>query len=78
MVRPRPDSDVASVGVVAGSGAVGARAAESNRYFIAGNGFPDLMLFTPEVYENGINGVKAAGYFGNDWSLEEGDIVWGE
>ena len=78
MVRPREDSDVASVGVVAGSGAVGFRAADPNRYFIAGNGFPDLMLFTPEVYAEGAAGIKAAGYFGNDWSVENGEIVWGE
>ena len=76
MVRPRPDSTVASVGVVAGTGAAGFRAVSPNRYFVAGTGYPDLMVVSPDLFEDGIDGVVAAGYFGNDWSVENGDIVW--
>lgn len=76
MVRPRPDSDVASVGVVAGTGAVGFRAVSPNRYFVAGTGYPDLMVVSPVLFVDGVEGVLAAGYFGNDWSVENGDIVW--
>ena len=78
MVRPRLDSEVASIGVVAGTGEVGCRTVDSNRYFVAGTGYPDLLIITPEMYRNGISGVKAAGYFGNDWSVENGSIVWSE
>lgn len=78
MVRPRPDSDMASVGVVAGTGLPGMRAVTPNRYFVAGTGFPDLMVVSPNMYRQGVQGVKAAGYFGNDWTVENGDIVWSE
>ena len=76
MVRPRTDSDTASIGVVAGTGPEGMAAALPNRYFIAGPGFPDLTVVTPEIFSKGIEGVIAAGYFANNWSLDEADIVF--
>jgi hypothetical protein len=78
MVRPRPDSITASVGVVAGTGLPGMRAVTPNRYFVAGTGFPDLMIVSPDMYTQGVDGVKAAGYFGNDWTLKNESIVWSE
>ena len=78
MVRPRPDSLIASVGVVAGTGLPGMRAVMPSRYFIAGTGFPDLMIISPAMYTEGVEGVKAAGYFGNDWSVESACITWAE
>ena len=47
-----------------------------NRYFVAGTGYPDFLIFSPEMYRSGLAGVGAAGYFGNDWSLEKGSVVW--
>ena len=78
MIRPRKDSDVASVGVVAATGPKGARTVVSAHYLESGSGYPDLLVLTPEMFANGSKGVVAAGYFGNDWSLEHGEIVWGE
>ena len=78
MVRPRPDSETASVGVVAGTGLEGMAAANPNRYFISGPGFPDLVIMTPEMFDKGLEGIVAAGYFGNDWSVESGDFAFGE
>jgi len=77
-VRPRPGSDVASVGVVAWTGPAGWVAASPGQYFISGAGFPDLLLFSAETLRSGTDGVRAVGWFGNDWSLESGDIVWNE
>ncbi len=77
-VRPRPGSDVASVGVVAWTGDAGWVAASPVQYFVSGAGYPDLMLFTAETLRTGTGGVRAVGWFGNDWSLERGDIVWNE
>jgi len=45
-------------------------------YFVSGTGFPDLMVWTPETLAKGPAGVRAAGFFGNDWSVEQGDIVF--
>jgi hypothetical protein len=77
-VRPRPGSDIASVGVVAWTGYAGWIAASPGQYFISGAGFPDLMLVSAESLRSGTAGVRAIGWFGNDWSLEAGDFVWNE
>ncbi len=77
-VRPRPGSDVASVGVVAWTGRAGWVAASPGQYFISGAGFPDLLLFSAEALRSGTDGVRAIGWFGNDWSLDKGDIVWND
>jgi len=77
-VRPRPGSEFASVGVVAWSGPAGWMAASPGQYFISGAGFPDLMVFTAETLRSGPAGVRAVGWFGDDWSLEKGDLVWND
>jgi poly(3-hydroxybutyrate) depolymerase len=77
-VRPRPGSDIASVGVVAWSGPAGWVAASPGQYFISGAGFPDLLLFSAETLRSGTDGVRAIGWFGNDWGLDTGDIVWND
>jgi hypothetical protein len=77
-IRPRPGSDIASVGVVAWTGRAGWVAASPGQYFISGAGFPDLMLFSAETLRSGTDGVRAIGWFGEDWSLERGDIVWND
>ncbi|GAA3647132.1 prolyl oligopeptidase family serine peptidase [Flavivirga jejuensis] len=73
---PRKDSKTALVGVVSGSGMLGFKAVTPNKYFGSGADIPDMMIFTPSLYQNGIEHVEVAGYFGHDWSLENGDIEW--
>jgi hypothetical protein len=75
-VRPRPGSDVASVGVVSGTGVKGMRLTDRLPFFVSGVGYPDCVLFGPEALTKGVAGVKAAGFFGNDWSVERGEFVW--
>jgi dienelactone hydrolase len=77
-VRPRPGSDVASVGVVAWTGRPGWIAASPGQYFISGAGFPDLLVFSAEILRSGTAGVRAIGWFGNDWSVDRGEIVWND
>jgi hypothetical protein len=74
-IRPRPGSEDASVGVVAWSGREGWVAASPGQYFISGAGFPDLLLFSAETLRSGTDGVRAVGWFGDDWTLERGDVV---
>ena len=45
--RPRPGSDRASVGVVAGSGPAGLRLTQQLPYFTSGVAYPDCMLLMP-------------------------------
>ena len=75
-MRPRPGSDIASVGVVAGTGPAGMQAASANMYFIAGSGFPDLLVFGADMLRDHFAGVRVAGYFGIDWSVENGEFAW--
>lgn len=74
-VRPRSRSDRASVGVVAGTGLPGLRAATATRYFRAAAGFPDLLVFSADMLITGQDGVRFWGYFGTDWSVENGEIL---
>ena len=73
-VRPRPGSDKASVVVIGATGEEGWRTAISNRYFISGAGYPDLLVLSSEMLRSGTKGVRAAGFFGNDWSVENGEF----
>ncbi len=75
-VRPRPDDDQASVAVVAGTGLNGMRLTNLRPYFYAGSELPDLVIFSSRILTQGEEGVEAAGFFGNDWSVEKGDIVY--
>ena len=75
-VRPRPGSDVAMVGVVAGTGAAGMRLTDRLRWFVSGIVYPDLMVLGPNVVSTGTADVRAWGYFGLDWQVESGEIAW--
>ncbi|WP_146588930.1 alpha/beta hydrolase-fold protein [Posidoniimonas polymericola] len=75
-VRPRPRSETATVGVVAGVDLAGMRLTNRIRYFHSGVGLPDLTLLGPESPAEGDYGVRAVGYFGHDWGVESGDIAW--
>jgi len=76
LVRPRPGSDVATVGAVCGTGIKGMRLTDRLPFFVSGVGYPDCVLFGPDALTKGLAGVKAAGFFGNDWSVEHGEFVW--
>ncbi|MBN1479990.1 alpha/beta hydrolase [candidate division KSB1 bacterium] len=77
LIRPRPGSDIASVGVVAGTGIVGMRMTDRRPYLSPGYAYPDLFVFTPEMLDGrGDRGAIVAGFFGLDWRLESGEVVW--
>ena len=75
-LQPRPDSAIACVGVVAGTGEKGLRLTNRLPYFMAGPGYPDCLLVGPEFLQRGNGGIIAAGFFGNDWSTDSGDFAW--
>ncbi len=75
-LRPRPDSKIALVGVVSGTGLAGCRATERLGYFSAGVAYPDWCIFTPDIFQKGLDGAVGAGIFGNDWRLETGESAW--
>ncbi|HEV3122438.1 MAG TPA: prolyl oligopeptidase family serine peptidase, partial [Isosphaeraceae bacterium] len=71
-LRPRPGSDRATVGVVAGTGSPGARLTDRLPYFTSGVAYPDCLVLEPSTLERGIAGAVCAGFFGLDWSVEKG------
>ncbi len=75
-LRPRRDSEVAHVGVMASSGARGQRLLERTPFLVSGVAYPDWTVVSARASEIGPEGVLAAGYFGNDWSVNAGESVW--
>ena len=72
-VQPRKNSDIASVAVVGGTGLVGMRTLDVQPYFVSGVGYPDWTVFTPECFENGSEGIVAAGFFDVQWGTGSRD-----
>jgi dienelactone hydrolase len=76
--RPRSGSDRASIAVISGSGIAGLKLTDRVPYFMAGVAYPDCTIFGAETLAKGNDGVLAAGFFGNDWSVEQGEFAWRE
>jgi len=74
-LRPRADSDLACIGVVAGTGIKGMKLTNNLQYIFAGCNYPDYIVMGPEMLTKGSPGVLAAGYFGSDWTVESGTFV---
>lgn len=70
---PRKDSDTLGVAVVSGTGLKGLHTANANQYFAGGSGFPDFVVFTSELPVKGVEAIKAAGFYNNDWTLPAGE-----
>jgi fermentation-respiration switch protein FrsA (DUF1100 family) len=75
-VRPRAGSRTASVGVVSGTGLVGMRLANRLPYLSPGINLPDCTVLDPKVLTEGESGVLMTGFFGLDWGVQSGEVVW--
>ncbi|MCL1822391.1 MAG: hypothetical protein FWG22_06170, partial [Prolixibacteraceae bacterium] len=75
-IYPRSDSDVASVGVVAGTGVKGMKSTFANDYISGVNGYPDLLIFDANFSNAGLDAIKVSGFFGIDWSVGNGDFAF--
>jgi hypothetical protein len=77
-VWPIRNSVNASVAVVSGTGIKGMNAAIANQYFAGASGFPDFMVFRLRMLEAGVDEVKLAGFYDNDWKLIETELIYKE
>ena len=77
-LRPRTDSDVACVAVVGGTGLKGMQLTNRLQYIFAGCNYPDCVVIGPEMLTDGTKGVRAAGVFGSDWTVESGSFAWSQ
>ena len=75
MIRPIKGDSEASVGVVAGTGNRGTRLLQAFPYWTSGIGYPDLMVVDTGMLEGEQDAIRAAGFFGNDWTIAGGDVV---
>lgn len=75
MIRPIPGDSEGSVGIVTGTGMIGNRLVRTQPYWVSGIGYPDFLVLGSEMLEGSGDGVRATGFFGNDWSLESGELV---
>ncbi len=74
-VWPMKNSPLNSVGVIAGTGINGMKAANANQYFAGASGFPDFTIFKLGMLKEGASEIKMAGYFDNNWKLTDEDVV---
>lgn len=76
-VRPRKGSDKACVAIVGGTGLVGCRVTDHRSYFVSGVGYPDWTILGVDSLTKGVEGIRAAGFFGVDWSTEaNAEAAW--
>lgn len=68
-IFPRADDAQGLVGLIADSGPRGARLGDALRLFVSGVGYPDYVVWGPEVLTDGDGAVLAAGFFDHAWRL---------
>lgn len=59
------------VGAIAGTGMTGMRTTDRLAVFTSGVAYPDWTVLSSEVLKDGAKGVKANGFFDNDWRLTQ-------
>lgn len=74
-VWPIKGSAINSVGVIGGTGLRGMSATNANQYFAGASGFPDFMVFRLDMLQSGVNEIKLAGFFDNDWRLTGDNLL---
>ena len=55
---------------------IGLRLTDRLPYFISGVAYPDLIVIGADSLVTGSEGIRAAGFFGPDWSMTGGEFVW--
>lgn len=70
-VYPRKGSETALAAAVANTGVPGTRLGFRSPYFLSGVGYPDFVLYGPEVLERGDDGVRVAGLFDDHWRIAD-------
>jgi hypothetical protein len=75
-IRPRAGSRTACAGAIGGSGISGMRLTDRMPYLLPGVAFPDVIIARTSLLSKGEEGVEAAGFFGLDWGLQQGEFVF--
>ncbi len=76
LVRPIENDPEGLAAAVSGTGLTGMRLTNRMPYFVSGVAYPDVFIADAATLENGMEGVKAVGFFGMDWTVETGDFAY--
>ncbi len=69
-------SSEASEAVVGGTGIEGMRLTDTRPYLYAGYALPDFTLISALCRGGNQAGLIGAGFFGNDWTIVNGEFQW--
>ena len=72
LVRPKVQGS-GLVAAIGGTDLQSMRASNKLPIFSSGTGYPDVLVLSPEYLKTGIEAVRWAGFFGTDWSVEQGE-----
>ena len=75
-ILPRKDSVTGCVALIGGTGIKAMRLCNRGPIFTSGAAYPDVLILEPESLVKGTEGVIVAGFFGNDWSVKNGEFAW--
>ncbi|MHC4582309.1 MAG: alpha/beta hydrolase-fold protein, partial [Planctomycetota bacterium] len=77
-IRPRRDSNVASVVVVGGTGPTGMRSTYFVSFFRSFVRYPDCLITRVDQQDAGSSKNVAVGFFGLDWGVESGQFAFAD
>lgn len=75
-VYPKKGSEKNLIGVIAATGEEGMRLTYMRPFLKPGSAFPDVTVFNTKILEKKEKGISAAGFFGLDWSVENGEFMF--
>jgi|694.fasta_scaffold03018_17 dienelactone hydrolase len=73
MIRPQANHPNFSIGAIGGTDLLAMRATNRIPIFSSGTNYPDLLIATPDFLQKGTAAIRRVGFFGNDWSIENGE-----
>jgi hypothetical protein len=74
-VYPKKGSENNLVGVIAGTGIEGMKLTFMRPFLKPGSSFPDVAVFNTRILSEEKSGISAVGFFGLDWSVENGEFI---
>jgi len=73
MIRPQANHPNFSIGAIGGTDLPAMRSTNRIPIFSSGTNYPPLLIATPDFLQKGTAAIRRVGFFGNDWSIENGE-----
>ncbi len=75
-IYPKPKSDNNLIAVVGGTGKKGMKMTYRRGFMYPFTNAPDFLLYDSSLLQQDESGIIGAGFFGNDWSVNNGEFRW--